>query len=154
LGFEFTAAVQGAANFIVLDPNRRNPDITDPNELARSDHAQQGQLQLQLALFLRSFEVLGTKLSLSFLLQAAGAATHQYDPTKKQTGLTYSLGGAGGVGLDIELNDRTSFGLQGTVGPTGQYDGRFNPTGPTVDFTFSAGLKVLLGKPPTPPKKK
>jgi hypothetical protein len=147
-GFEFTATLQGSANFFVLDPNRDNPDITDPNELARSDHAQQGQLQLQLAYYFRSFTVLDTKLSLSLLIQAAGAATYQYDPTQKKAALSWSAAGAAGVGLDVELSDDTSLGFQITAGP--------NSAG-TADFTASAVIKGQfdLGPKPKPkPKKK
>jgi hypothetical protein len=145
-GFEFTATLQGSGNFFVLDPNRSNPDITDPHELARGDHAQQGQLQLQLAYYFRSFSVLGTKLSLSLLLQAAGAATYQYDPTKKKAGLSFSAAGAAGVGLDVALTDDISLGFQLTAGP--------NSAG-TGDLTGSAVIKAQfdLG-PKTKPKKK
>lgn len=156
-GFEFTAALQGAANFIVLDPNRNNPDVSDPNELLRANHTLQGQLQLQLAYYFKSFTVLGTKLSFSLMLQAAGSATYQYDPTTKQAGMSYGLGMAGGAGLDIELNDKTSLGPQCSAGPTGSFDGRFNSTGGTVDFACSVVLKGQFDLGPgaePPPKKK
>jgi len=156
-GFEFTATLQGSSNFIVLDPNRKNPDVTDPNDLARSDAFNQGQLQLQLAYYFKSFLVLGTKLSFSLLVQAAGSASYQYDPTKRQAGMNYGLGIAGGGGLDIELNENTSLSPQCTVGPTGAFDGRFNSTGGTVDFTCSVVIKGQFelggGKKPAPKKK-
>ena len=153
-GFEFTATLQGSSNFLVLDPNRQNPDVRDPNDLARSDAFSQGQLQLQLAYFFKSFEVLGTKLSFSLLVQAAGSASYQYDPTKRKAGMSYGLGAGVGPGLDIELNENTSLSPQCTVGPTGAFDGRFNSTGGTVDFTCGVVIKGQFGGGTPAPKKK
>jgi hypothetical protein len=156
-GFEFTATLQGSSNFVVLDPNRQNPDISDPNDLARSEAFNQGQLQLQLAYYFRSFTVLGTKMSFSLLVQAAGSASYQYDPTKRKAGMSYGLGGAAGLGLDIELDENTSLSPQCTVGPTGAFDGRFNSTGGTVDFgcaiTNKGQFELGGGKKPAPKKK-
>jgi len=140
-GFEFTVAVQGSGNWFVLDPNRDNPAFSKA-ELDKSSLAAQAQLQLQAAYVFKSFEIAGLKLQFQFLLQAAGAVTYQYDPSKRKAGTSYSVAGAFGGELDIEIAKDTNFALQCTGGPN---------SGGTVDGTCGAFIKIQFD---TAPKKK
>lgn len=111
IGFEATISAQGSANYSFLDPNRN-----DPNEISAGRRAGQGQLQLQLAVVFPNF--LGVKgLTFSLLVQGAGAATYQYDPSQRKPALSYSKTLAPGLGISKDLGSGWSVQFQPTVGP-------------------------------------
>ena len=145
-GFEFTATVQASRNFIVLDPNRSNPDFKalSSDEIRKSLRANQAQLQLQLAYAFNAISVGKLKFSFSLLFQLVGGATFQYDPTMKKVALTWGKGAAYGFGLDIEHQSikHVKLTLQYTQGGSGGSDSVFGFTGPSFDNSIMGGIKI------------
>ena len=145
-GFEFTATMQGSRNFILLDPNRHNPDFANlnPADIKRSHAFNQAQLQLQLAYAFKAIEVGKLKFSFSLvLLQLTGGASLQYDPTMKKVVLTWGKGAAYGFGLDIEHQSIKHWKLtvQGTQGPSASGSGALDFNGPSWDSSIQGGIK-------------
>ena len=145
-GWEFTAALQGSRNFIVLDPNRNNPDFSSftPEDIKRSERATQAQLQLQIAYAFKAIETDKFKFSFSALFQLVGGANFQYDPSMKKVALTWGKGVAAGFGLDIEHSSisNVKLTLQGTAGTSASGDRIRDFVGPTVDPSLSVGVKI------------
>lgn len=113
-GFEVSSVLQGSFNYSFVDPNRN-----EPHEIAAGRQAWQGQAQLQAAYVLVNlFGVDG--LSLSILIQAAGAVSYQYDPKQQKRVTSLSAGAAGGFQINKSLGKDSPFsiGLQGAAGPS------------------------------------
>ncbi len=145
-GWELTATAQGSRNFIVIDPNRNNPEFTGlaREDKSRSDKAEQAQLQLQLAYAFDSIPVGKLKFSFSLLVQLVAGATVQYDPFMKKVGLTWGKGTAGGFGLDVEHSGikGVKLPLQATgLGASASGNKFFDFAGPTFDQSIFFGVK-------------
>jgi hypothetical protein len=144
-GWELTVTMQGSRNFIILDPNRSNPDylMLPPEKVSRSLIASQAQLQIQLAYVFKTIKAGKFEFSFSLLFQLVGGATVQYDPTVKKNILSWGKGGAYGVGLDISHPSVAPFKLsiQCTQGVSAGGPGVLDFGGPSLDSSCTAGPK-------------
>jgi hypothetical protein len=139
-GIELTATAQGSYNLFLLDPSRRNPQITDATERRSHLAALQAQLQLQAAYAFREIELFGIKLQITALVQLAGAMTYQYDPVQNGMMLSYTKQVSLGFGFEIPVSKRFSIVSQITGGGTGPAS---NVTGfQTIDGTFFIGGQI------------
>ncbi len=146
-GWEITVTGQGSRNFIVLDPNRYNPDFAalSKQDKSLSETAEQAQLQLQLAYAFQSLKAGKFSFSFSLLLQLALGANIQYDPyqASKKITLTWGKGTAAGFGLDIGHSSikPAKLTLQMTGLGASASGGFFEFSGPTFDQSIMLGVK-------------